>query len=67
MDGFLVPVKLLYFNPKRLICSKIDLNSRNYAFYYLPKINVDVTQLDSYPTFTFTLGNGNGTESKVKL
>ena len=32
-------------------------------------MNVDDTQheLDSYPTFTFTLGNGNETESKVLL
>ena len=32
-------------------------------------MNVDVTQheLDRYPTFTFTLGNGNGIESKVLL
>ena len=32
-------------------------------------MNVDVTQheLNRYPTFTFSLGNGNGTESKVLL
>ena len=35
----------------------------------LSKMNVDFTQheLDRYPTFTFTLGNGNRTGSKVLL
>ena len=35
----------------------------------LQSVNVDITQheLDHYPTFKFTLDNGNGTESKVLL
>ena len=41
----------------------------------LPLLNVNVKvaqnvtqhELDRYTTFTFTLGNGNGTESKVLL